>query len=207
LPFYRVTVGGRGVYEAVDTVCGREDPRRQGKPDGSWLPRVGERFPGALSFWTEAGFTRYRDSGLAAWHASVLTAPVQVQTFESLPASLYEDELQVIVANGDFEADRLESLPFFHLLMLLATAGSLASALLLHLPAPWDFLRRAQQFVASHSPILLAISGLGLAWGALVIGRVIATPPSLRGPRKRRARAAVLAAALSLCALVLHSRA
>jgi len=52
--FYRFEVetnnSSVGIYEAVDRDCSRDDIRRQKKPDGSWLPKVGMDYPGAISF-------------------------------------------------------------------------------------------------------------------------------------------------------------
>ena len=96
--YYRITVDGVGIYEAVERDCPRDDDRRKVKPDGSWLPKVGMNYPGAVSYWTEAGFERYKTSGLFNWHSSVVRGAVKVDVLERKPASvLYEDELQIIV--------------------------------------------------------------------------------------------------------------
>jgi hypothetical protein len=211
LAFYRVTSAGRGIYEAVEADCGREDARRAGKPDGSWLPRLGEQFPGAVSFWTEAGFARYRESGLAAWHASVVAAPVEVLCLDRLPEALYRDDLQVIVPPDELEARVEPGPPFFHLLLLLVSFGLLASSLASRFPASlherlagrWPFFARYLESNQAWSNQLSWAAGFVLAWGLLVTGRSLFAPASLRSERKRRARAAVLAAALSLCALLL----
>lgn len=69
---YRFVCDDIGIYEAVDKNCSRDDKRRDGKPDGSWLPKVGEKYPGAISFWTEKGLKKYHRSGLRDWHYSVV---------------------------------------------------------------------------------------------------------------------------------------
>ena len=94
--FYRFTAGGRGIYEAVEFDCPRSDARRVGKPDGAWLPRVGIKYSGGVSFWTEAGLRRYVESGLQAWHASVVKAPVEVHIGIEPKEILYSDTFQII---------------------------------------------------------------------------------------------------------------
>ena len=97
MSFYRVTVEGKGIYEAVDEHCPKDDPRRATKPDGSWLNKVGHKYPGAISFWTEEGYRKYCESGLAAWHASVVEGEVETEEFEEpLKNILYKDEYQLI---------------------------------------------------------------------------------------------------------------
>jgi hypothetical protein len=93
---YRFTSGGLGIYEAIEKDCPGNDPRRAAKPDGSWLPRVGTQFPGAISFWTELGLKKYRESGLLAWHASVVTSPIEVKVADIPADILYQDEFQII---------------------------------------------------------------------------------------------------------------
>ncbi|MCY4644363.1 MAG: hypothetical protein OXB88_07055 [Bacteriovoracales bacterium] len=67
------------------------------KPDGAWLPKVGFKYPGAISFWTECGLERYKNSGLFKWHRSVVAGEVQVtQKRISELNVLYEDKYQVI---------------------------------------------------------------------------------------------------------------
>jgi len=96
--FYRVTVEGKGIYEAVDRYCPENDPRRKNKPDGSWLPKVGMKYPGAISFWTEDGWKKYQESGLFDWHKSVCGIKAEVQRITKLPGEVvYQDTLQVIV--------------------------------------------------------------------------------------------------------------
>ena len=94
--FYRFLAAGVGIYEAVEKDCPRTDPRRQNKPDGSWLPRVGEGFPQAQSFWTEAGLKKYLDSGLQEWHRSVVSNPLTVLHAKKIDKPLYSDIFQVI---------------------------------------------------------------------------------------------------------------
>jgi hypothetical protein len=97
MKLYRLQVGEIGIYEAVDRDCPRDDKRRQSKPDGSWLPKVGTKYPEAISFWKEFGLRKYTESGLRAWHESVVVGKVQIiETNRAAIEILYEDELQVI---------------------------------------------------------------------------------------------------------------
>lgn len=99
MSWYRVTVNSIGIYEAVDRDCPRDDIRRKNKPDGSWLPKVGSNYPGAISYWTEFGWKAYNESGLFTWHKSVVTEEVWVEKLENKPENiLYEDEYQIIVS-------------------------------------------------------------------------------------------------------------
>ncbi len=97
--FYRFVVGNVGIYEAVDKDCPKEpyDARRDSKPDGSWVPKKGPDFPGAISFWTKKGLTQYMESGLCAWHVSVVKGDVHVEQTARPGSILYEDEYQIIV--------------------------------------------------------------------------------------------------------------
>lgn len=95
--FYRVVAGGVGIYEAVDRDCPKDDPRRDNKPDGSWLPKKGLDYPGAISFWSEYGLKKYRESGLMDWHVSVVRGKVEVATINRPTEMLHEDEHQIIV--------------------------------------------------------------------------------------------------------------
>ncbi|MEX0917020.1 MAG: hypothetical protein WDZ90_00630 [Candidatus Paceibacterota bacterium] len=97
--FFRITVNGKGIYEAVEQDCLKDDPRREGKPDGSWLKKVGQDFPGAVSYWTQKGLERYKESGLFDWHKSVINGAVTIEEVDKKPKDvLYEDEYQVITA-------------------------------------------------------------------------------------------------------------
>ena len=97
--FYRFVVGGVGIYQAVDRDCPKKpyDRRRDAKPDGSWVPKKGPDFPGAISFWTRKGLDRYISSGLCAWHVSVVNGEVCVEQTTRPESVLYEDEYQIIV--------------------------------------------------------------------------------------------------------------
>ena len=53
--YYRVTINGIGIYEAVNSNCPPDDPRKKNKPDGSWLINKGTEFPGGISYWTQKG--------------------------------------------------------------------------------------------------------------------------------------------------------
>lgn len=103
--YFRFVVGDIGIYEAVDRDCPRSDLRRTMKPDGAWLPRVGEKYPGAVSFWTKFGLEKYLNSGLQEWHRSVAGEPVSVLVAESVGSNLYEDEYQVI-CQGDHKVSQ-----------------------------------------------------------------------------------------------------
>lgn len=94
--YFRFVVGDMGIYEAVDRDCPRDDARREHKPDGAWLPKVGTHYPKAISFWTDYGLKSYETSGLLAWHVSVLKDQPTVLTVENLRDILYQDEYQVI---------------------------------------------------------------------------------------------------------------
>jgi len=96
--FYRVTVQGEGIYAVVDRDCPKDDLRREGKPDGSWLKKVGKDFPGANSYWTNAGLEKYKQSGLFDWHQSMVQGKVTIEELAHKPKDiLYEDEYQIIV--------------------------------------------------------------------------------------------------------------
>ena len=97
--FYRFVVEDVGIYEAVARDCPKEpyDTRRDTKPDGSWVPKKGPDFPGAISFWTKKGLARYMESGLCAWHVSVVKGEVYVEQTKRPQSVLYEDEYQIIV--------------------------------------------------------------------------------------------------------------
>ena len=94
--YYRFIVRTSGIYEVVDRDCPKSDVRRKDKPDGSWLPKVGMNYPGAISFWKEKGLRKYIDSGLMEWHASVMKEPVFVLIGKNVKEILYEDEYQII---------------------------------------------------------------------------------------------------------------
>ncbi|PJE64630.1 MAG: hypothetical protein COU90_02200 [Candidatus Ryanbacteria bacterium CG10_big_fil_rev_8_21_14_0_10_43_42] len=95
--FYRIVVNGVGIYEAVDRDCPKNDSRRKDKPDGSWLPKKGLDYPEAISFWSEYGLRKYRESGLMNWYVSVVGGEVEVVTINRPTDILYEDEYQIIV--------------------------------------------------------------------------------------------------------------
>ena len=94
---YRHTVAGVGVYESVSKICPLGDPRRDGKPDGEWLPKAGPKYPGALSFWTEYGIKKYIESGLRDWHQFIVEKPVELAEFDLGKIEvLYRDDFQVV---------------------------------------------------------------------------------------------------------------
>lgn len=94
--FYRFLVDGIGVYEKVETDCPKHDTRRKNKPDGSWLPKVGQKFPGAISFWTQKGLKKYEKSGLRVWHQSVTTGNNELLTITKPSQIIYQDDWQII---------------------------------------------------------------------------------------------------------------
>lgn len=99
---YRYMSNGLGVYTAVEANCPRNDARRNNKPDGSWLPRMGKSYPGAISYWTERGLAKYIRSGLQNWHSSVINDPVEVHIADRPNSVLYADEYQVIAMPDAF---------------------------------------------------------------------------------------------------------
>lgn len=98
MSFYRFVSDDLGIYEAVDRDCPRTDGRRQIMPDDSWLNKVGEQFPGAASFWTEAGLKKYLESGIQEWHRSVLKQSPVILIADKIEAPLYQDAYQVITS-------------------------------------------------------------------------------------------------------------
>jgi len=96
---YRVEFNHIGIYNAVEKYCPGDDERRKDKPDGSWLPRVGEKYLQAKSFWTEKGFKKYQEFGLMDWHQSVLPKGQKIKTLKIKLSKqiLYQDKYQVIV--------------------------------------------------------------------------------------------------------------
>lgn len=97
MSFYRIESAGIGIYEAVERDCPRDDSRRQSKPDGSWLPKIGPQYPGAISFWSETGLRSYVASGLFDWHRRVVCTPITVRVADTFERILFQDEFQVIV--------------------------------------------------------------------------------------------------------------
>ena len=94
--YFRIVSGTAGIFEVVDRDCPSDDPRRSEKPDGAWLPKVGLRFEGAISFWTETGLNRYMECGLFRWHASVVRDRPSVLCASIQGPALYSDPYQVI---------------------------------------------------------------------------------------------------------------
>ena len=114
MAYYRFEAAKRGIYEAVELACPRSDARRTQKPDGSWLPRVGAKYLGAISLWTEVGLRKYFSSGLFAWHKSVLNDEVKILKTESVKNIFYEDEFQIICSQDqEFQQLTLEELSHF----------------------------------------------------------------------------------------------
>jgi len=107
---YRHTLNDKGIYEEVDRQVPRDSDLRQNKPDGSWLPKVGEKFEGAISFWTSEGLKKYGRSGLKDWHYSVTEGQGKLLIAEKPKNILYEDEFQVIAMPNDFKI--LKEYPF-----------------------------------------------------------------------------------------------
>lgn len=121
MALFRFLAGDTGIYEAVERDCPRSDPRRSVKPDGSWLPKAGEQFPGAVSYWKAVGLEKYIQSGLQDWHRAVAKAPSMVRVSELSGKPLYEDELQVIAFPEAFSPGETFSADEF----FLRRAGSL----------------------------------------------------------------------------------
>ncbi|MCP4914434.1 MAG: cupin domain-containing protein [Oligoflexia bacterium] len=94
---YRFTCDDIGIYEAVEKYCPRDDMRREFKPDGSWLPKIGKSYEGAISFWKEEGLNKYAVSGLKDWHNSVVKGVTKLIIAELPENFLYEDDFQIIV--------------------------------------------------------------------------------------------------------------
>ena len=119
--YYRILSGDRGIYEAVDRDCSREDPRRSHKPDGYWLARVGPQFPDAISFWTREGLQKYVESGLFSWHTSVVKDEVSVLTAEAPPRIVYSDPFQILCKPEGIPILRNDALSVFllHLMKIL----------------------------------------------------------------------------------------
>ncbi len=98
MSWYRVTVDGIGIYEAVDRDCPKNHECRKNKPDGSWLPKEGIKHPGAISYWSDFGWQKYNDSGLFDWHKSVVKGNIEVEKQDEKPTNiLHEDRYQIIV--------------------------------------------------------------------------------------------------------------
>jgi len=100
---FTVKVGGRyiGMYEAASVLCPKGRECRKNKPSGSWLPKAGKTFPGAISLFTARGMKRYTSSRLRGWHASLLPRGFrvyeQVVVIRGAAKPLYEDQYQIIV--------------------------------------------------------------------------------------------------------------
>lgn len=103
MAYYRFISNNLGIYEAVENDCPQTDARRINKPDGSWLPRVGTKYPGAISYWTEFGLTKYCESGLIKWHNSVVNSPVEILIAKTPSSILYSDEYQIICKPSDIK--------------------------------------------------------------------------------------------------------
>ena len=67
----------------------------------SWFPSVGELYPGAVSFWTEEGFEKYKSTGLYELYSQILGDKKidirELEIKEDEPSLLYKDSLQVII--------------------------------------------------------------------------------------------------------------
>lgn len=100
---FRFTLNSKGIYEELDKQVPRDSDLRSSKPDGTWLPKVGEKYPGAISFFTKAGLKQYADSGLKDWHYSVVEGKASMLLAERPDSPLYEDEFQVISHPSDFK--------------------------------------------------------------------------------------------------------
>ena len=92
IKYYRLISKKRGIYEAEDKDCPKGNVKRETKPDGSWLKKVGTQFPGAISFWTKKGCKKYSSSGLLQWHCSVVKKPLEVIIIKKPKEILYKDQ-------------------------------------------------------------------------------------------------------------------
>lgn len=102
--YYRIVVNDVGIYEAVEKLDpDKRSPLRENKPDGLWLKKVGKQYPGAVSFWSKAGLTRYIESGLMRWHKEFVDTEPKVIIAQISGPLLYEDEDQVIGMSDNFK--------------------------------------------------------------------------------------------------------
>lgn len=109
--YYRTLANGIGIFQAVDEACPEGDERREQMPDNSWFKNLGNEFPDAVSFWSEAGNTLYKESGLMDWHNSLFekgNVVTLVQQIE-LPEVVYRDENQIIVPR-DFSLENFSKI-------------------------------------------------------------------------------------------------
>ena len=100
---YRFQCDELGTYAAVERDCPQGDPRRNDKPDGSWVPKVGERFPGCISFWKKDGLKKYQESGLRDWHSSVISGETRLLIAKEPTHPVYQDEFQVVAPPEAFQ--------------------------------------------------------------------------------------------------------
>ena len=113
--FFRFKSLGLGIYEAIEKNCPPLDSRRSGKPDGSWLPKVGGLFPNSISFWTEYGLDQYNKSGLETWHLKILRENVDVLILNQVPKTIYYKDKFQIITNKELELYCI-SLPYLQFL-------------------------------------------------------------------------------------------
>lgn len=99
---YRFTLNSKGIYAELDAQVQKDSPLRNHKPDGSWLPKVGTDYPGAISFFTTRGLQKYNQTGLKNWHYSAAEGKAKMHIAEAPLKSLYQDEFQVIAMPEDF---------------------------------------------------------------------------------------------------------
>ena len=111
--YYRIVVESKGIYEAVQQQCPKGDSRRFNKPDGSWLIKAGEKYPGAISFWTEKGIKKYDDSGLLDWHISVVKGQVYALIIDRPNKVLYTDDYQIICQPREVTLKKKETIKEF----------------------------------------------------------------------------------------------
>jgi len=111
--YYRFVVNDKGIYEAVECDCPKTDLRRKNKPDGSWLTKIGIKYPGAISFWTKPGLKKYLQSGLMGWHKSVVKGEVKIIIIEEPKNILFRDQDQIIVNPKDIQIKKTISLKDF----------------------------------------------------------------------------------------------
>ena len=70
-------------------------------PDLNWFSEVGGIYPGAISYWTQKGFDKYKDSGLYDLHKKIFHPKdifiTEIDIDENSAYVLYKDEVQIII--------------------------------------------------------------------------------------------------------------
>lgn len=98
MTYYRVTSGGRSIFEVVEEDCPPDHEYRARKPDDSWLPKLSKKLRKFIFYWTEDGMEKYVESGLKDWHELVTVLPIEVKMLEELEGEIiYKDKYRVII--------------------------------------------------------------------------------------------------------------